>query len=25
MEGLVVGLTDENGELVRYQEDWHLD
>jgi L-rhamnose mutarotase len=25
MEGLVVGLTDEHGELVRYTEDWHLD
>jgi L-rhamnose mutarotase len=25
MEGLVVGLTDEHGELVRYEEDWHLD
>jgi L-rhamnose mutarotase len=25
MEGLVVGLTDEHGELVRYDEDWHLD
>ena len=25
MEGLVVGLTDEHGELVRYAEDWHLE
>ena len=25
MEGLVVGLTDESGSLVRYEEDWHLD
>lgn len=25
MEGLVVGLTDETGNLVRYTEDWHLD
>jgi len=25
MEGLVVGLTDDGGELVRYEEDWHLD
>ncbi|HEY6075439.1 MAG TPA: hypothetical protein VIV36_01275, partial [Gaiella sp.] len=25
MAGLVVGLVDEDGELVRYAEDWHLD
>ena len=25
MEGIVVDLTDENGELYRYDEDWHLD
>jgi L-rhamnose mutarotase len=25
MQGLVVGLTDERGELVRFDEDWHLD
>jgi len=25
MEGLVLDLTDENGMLVRYGEDWHLD
>ena len=25
MEGMVLGLTDSNGELVRYEEDWHLD
>lgn len=25
MEGVVLDLTDENGELVRYEEDWHLD
>ena len=25
MEGLVLDLTDENGQLVRYGEDWHLD
>ncbi len=24
MQGIVVGLTDEEGELVRYWEDWHL-
>ena len=25
MEGMVLDLVDENGELVRYEEDWHLD
>jgi L-rhamnose mutarotase len=25
MEGLVLDLTDEHGELVRFGEDWHLD
>ena len=25
MAGLIDGLTDERGELVRYGEDWHLD
>jgi L-rhamnose mutarotase len=25
MEGIVLDLTDENGELHRYEEDWHLD
>jgi len=25
MEGLVVGLTDASGALVRSTEDWHLD
>ena len=25
MEGIVVDLTDEHGELYRYDEDWHLD
>ena len=25
MEGIVVNLTDENGQLYRYEEDWHLD
>jgi L-rhamnose mutarotase len=25
MEGMVLGLTDANGELVAYEEDWHLD
>lgn len=25
MEGLIAGLADETGELVRYEEDWDLD
>lgn len=25
MEGMVLDLTDDNGVLVRYDEDWHLD
>jgi L-rhamnose mutarotase len=25
MEGIVLDLTDEKGELNRYEEDWHLD
>jgi L-rhamnose mutarotase len=25
MEAIVTDLTDENGELHRYEEDWHLD
>jgi len=25
MEGIVLDLTDEHGELNRYDEDWHLD
>lgn len=25
MEGMVLGLTDESGALIRYTEDWHLD
>ena len=25
MEGMVVNLTDANGQLYRYEEDWHLD
>lgn len=25
MAGIVEGLTDENGRLHRYEEDWHLD
>jgi L-rhamnose mutarotase len=25
MEGIVLDLTDENGELRRFDEDWHLD
>jgi L-rhamnose mutarotase len=25
MEGIVVDLTDDGGELHRYEEDWHLD
>ncbi len=24
MEGMVLDLTDEDGELIRYDEDWHL-
>ena len=24
MEGMVLDLTDEDGRLVRYDEDWHL-
>ncbi|MFN8222087.1 MAG: L-rhamnose mutarotase [Gaiellales bacterium] len=24
MEGMVLDLVDENGELYRYEEDWHL-
>ena len=24
MEGMVLDLTDEEGRLVRYEEDWHL-
>lgn len=25
MEGIVAGLLDEHGQLIRYHEDWHLD
>ena len=25
MDGIVLGLTDENGGLTRYTEDWHLE
>src|SRR5260221_1164802 len=25
MEGIVLDLADQNGELNRYEEDWHLD
>lgn len=25
MEGMVLDLVDEDGQLVRYEEDWHLD
>jgi hypothetical protein len=25
MEGIVLDLIDENGQLQRYDEDWHLD